>query len=69
MSSPTASPSTNTALKLSRTTASGWLIGTIAGCTRTPIVAVVRVALGDREQLDDVAEPVGEGDVGGGDAC
>jgi hypothetical protein len=35
MSSPTASPSTNTALKLSRTDARGWWVGTIAGWTLT----------------------------------
>ena len=34
---PTAEPSTNTALKLSRTLASGWCSGTMAGCTRTAI--------------------------------
>ena len=28
-----------------------------------------RVALGDAEQLDDVAEALGHGDVGGGDAA
>ena len=37
MSSPTASPSMNTALNESRTDASGWCDGTIAGCTRTAI--------------------------------
>ena len=35
MSEPTKSPSTKTALKLSRTRASGWWIGTIVGWTRT----------------------------------
>ena len=32
-------------------------------------VAGGRVALGDAEQLDDVAEPAGDGDVAGGDAA
>ena len=44
----------NTALNESRTEASGWRTGTIAGCTRTATVAVE--LLGDREQLHDVAE-------------
>ncbi len=35
MSSPLTAPSTNTALKAPRTEASGCVLGTMAGCTRT----------------------------------
>ena len=44
----------NTALNESRTDASGWCTGTIAGCTRTAISP--STLLGDREELDHVAE-------------
>ena len=52
----------NTALNDSRTDASGWVIGTIAGCTRTATSPPLDL-LDDGQQLDDVAEAGGEGDV------
>ena len=67
MRSPTAAPSTNTALKLSRTVASGCSTGTIGGVDAHADRAGVGL-LGDGEELDDVAQPPGERDVGRGDA-
>ena len=59
---PTASPSTKTALNESRTAASGWSWGTMAGWTRTPSDAV-GAGLDHCQQLDGEAEPLGRLDV------
>ena len=55
----------NTALNDSRTDASGWCDGIIVGCTRT--ATPCGVLLGDREQLDHVAELARRRHVGVGE--
>ena len=55
----------NTALNDSRTVASGWVDGDHRRVHPHRDLAVER--LDDGEQLHDVAEPAGEGDVGRGD--
>ena len=64
---PTKSPSATTALNTPSTLASGEACGTMQGCTRAsiPLLGLAR----DAEQLDAVAELVGEGDVERGDAA
>ena len=62
---PTKSPSASTALNTPSTAASGAVSGTIAGCTRISMPASVSPR--DAQQLDPVAQLLGEADIQRGD--